>query len=203
MRGETVRRTERSDFFNVILYIFVEIQSRGPWMKITALEEYGLRCMVRLAKAGSGQALSLAEIGEVEGLSIPYTGKLLAILREAGLVSAERGRYGGYSLALPASQIRLKRIFDALGEPIFGSGHCERYRTSEREEGGCLHEHDCSVRDVWSSFHKMIGDFLQGVTLEDLARRKPGGRLDLFELAGSRSGGNESQAVNVANGATA
>ena len=39
-------------------------------MKVTALEEYGLRCMVRLARAGEGQALSLAEIGEGEGLSI-------------------------------------------------------------------------------------------------------------------------------------
>lgn len=153
-------------------------------MKITALEEYGLRCMVRLAKAGSNRALSLTEIGEAEGLSIPYAGKLLAMLREAGLVVAERGRNGGYALSMPASKIRLKEIFDALGEPIFGANHCDRYQTSGTEHGNCLHQGDCSVRDVWSSFQRMIGEFLKRITLEDLARRKPGSRLDLYELAG-------------------
>ncbi|MFH0882686.1 MAG: Rrf2 family transcriptional regulator [bacterium] len=167
-------------------------------MKITALEEYGLRCMVRLAKAGPGRALSLTEIGGAEGLSIPYSGKLLAMLREAGLVVAERGRNGGYTLAMPASQIRLKRIFDALGEPIFSANHCERYQTSGNEEGNCVHHEDCSVRDVWSSFQKMIGEFLQRVTLEDLARRKPGSRLDLFELAGYGREGGESGKLNPA-----
>ena len=65
-------------------------------MKITAIEEYGLRCMILLAR--NNAPMSLPEISDAEGLSIPYAAKLLGILRKADLVSAERGRNGGYRL---------------------------------------------------------------------------------------------------------
>ena len=52
-------------------------------MKITALEEYGLRCMLLLADSGSRMPLTITEISAKEGLSIPYTGKLLMILKQA------------------------------------------------------------------------------------------------------------------------
>lgn len=152
-------------------------------MRISATEEYGLRCMILLARGGSQTSLTLAEIGEKEGLSVPYVGKLLGILKQRNLVSAVRGRNGGYELARPASQITLKQIFDALGEPLFGAGHCEKF-TSGEKAGECIHLDDCTVRDVWSTFSVLIRDVLERITLEDLASKKTKGRLDLFALAG-------------------
>ncbi len=49
-------------------------------MQLLATEEYGLRCLLTLARRGPGQQLSVAEIAEMEGLSIPYASKLLSIL---------------------------------------------------------------------------------------------------------------------------
>jgi len=70
-------------------------------MRITAVEEYGLRCLLALARQGQGKQLSIPEIAEMEGLSVPYVSKLLAILRRAGLVTAERDvRAASRSLAL-------------------------------------------------------------------------------------------------------
>jgi len=152
-------------------------------MRISATEEYGLRCMILLARGGSHASLTLAEIGEKEGLSVPYIGKLLGILKQQNLVSAVRGRNGGYELARPAAQITLKQVFDALGEPLFGAGHCEKF-TSGAKAGECIHLDDCTVRDVWSTFNVMIRDVLERITLEDLASKKTKGRLDLFALAG-------------------
>ncbi|MCB2198305.1 Rrf2 family transcriptional regulator [bacterium] len=152
-------------------------------MRITALEEYGLRCMVLLAKTAPGDSLSLTEIGERERLSVPYVGKLLGLMKQAGLVQAERGRNGGYALARRADRISLKQVFDALGEPLFGVGHCEKF-TSGDTVGDCVHLGDCTVRDVWFTFHALISDILERITLEDLASKKSKGRLNLLAMAG-------------------
>jgi Rrf2 family protein len=134
-------------------------------MKVTALEEYGLRCMILLAK-NNGTSLTLPEISAREGLSLPYSGKLLMILKRAGLVRASRGRKGGYVLARPASEILLRDIFDALGEPMFGPNHCERY-TDKGE--CCVHAEDCAVRNVWGAFNDFVSEYLDNITLADLA----------------------------------
>src|SRR5271170_2814495 len=73
-------------------------------MKITAQEEYGLRCLLRLAKAES-RSITLPEVAAAEGLSVPYVAKLMAVLRQAGLLESVRGRSGGYKLVRQPGQI--------------------------------------------------------------------------------------------------
>ena len=89
-------------------------------MKITAQEEYGLRCLLRLARVEADQPpLTIPEIAAAEGLSAPYVAKLLSVLRQAGLIESVRGRDGGYRLARPPAEVRLGAVLLALGEPLF------------------------------------------------------------------------------------
>ena len=74
-------------------------------MKISAQEEYGLRCLMRLAQAEEGHSLTLPEVAAAEGLSVPYVAKLLAVLRQAGLIDSARGRTGGYRLAKAPAEV--------------------------------------------------------------------------------------------------
>ena len=60
-------------------------------MKISAQEEYGLRCLLQLASLGEGEFLTLAQMAEREGISVANAGKLLWILNKAGLVNSIRG----------------------------------------------------------------------------------------------------------------
>ena len=55
-------------------------------MRISSVEEYGLRCLLALANKGQSARLSISEIADLEGLSVPYTSKLLSILRRENLV---------------------------------------------------------------------------------------------------------------------
>ncbi len=135
-------------------------------MKVTALEEYGLRCMLLFADTTNNSPLTLNEISTREGLSIPYAGKLLMILKQAGLVRAVRGRRGGYTLARAPEDTHLKEIFDALGEPFFGPHHCHRY-TGLNES--CVHGEQCTVRNMWRTIDRFISGLLNKVTLADLA----------------------------------
>ncbi|HEX6184752.1 MAG TPA: Rrf2 family transcriptional regulator, partial [Pyrinomonadaceae bacterium] len=70
-------------------------------MKVSAQEEYGLRCLLQLAQWGEGEYLTLGQIAEREGISSANAGKLLWILSKANLVSSIRGTKGGYRLARP------------------------------------------------------------------------------------------------------
>jgi Rrf2 family protein len=134
-------------------------------MRITAVEEYGLRCLMALASKGPGEQLSIAEIAEMEGLSVPYVSKLLSILRKAGLVSAERGRSGGFMITRPLKEITLYEVMTSLGGPLIDPEHCQRH-SGLREE--CIHINKCSVHDILGGLAGYLQAFLTRTTLEDL-----------------------------------
>jgi Rrf2 family protein len=161
-------------------------------MKITSLEEYGMRCMVLLAHCKPNETLTLPDFKIKEGLSIPYAAKLLMILKRAGLVKAVRGRNGGYALSRPAEKIVLKDIFDALGEPTFSSVHCEKH-TGIFEI--CVHADDCKVRDIWRTFGNFIDQILDKISLADVVEGKLG-ILDAFRIS-SGNGGQSDSAVTT------
>jgi Rrf2 family protein len=137
-------------------------------MKITAQEEYGLRCLLRFARAPAQQTLTIVEIAEAEKLSVPYTAKLLSILRHAGLVESVRGRNGGYALVGAPSEIGLGSVLWALGESLFENPeYCERYAGTESNEG-CVHQNNCSLRGLWKSLDHWMRVALDRIALADL-----------------------------------
>lgn len=139
-------------------------------MKITAQEEYGLRCLLRLARVGEGQALTIPEIAEAEKLSPPYVAKLLSVLRQAGLITSVRGRTGGYLLSRPAAELRLGEVMRALGEPLFEDpGYCESHASPDAG-GVCVHNDGCTLRVIWQTLEREIRRFLDRITLADLLR---------------------------------
>lgn len=141
-------------------------------MKITAQEEYGLRCLVRLAQSES-QAATLPELSVAEGLSVPYVAKLMAVLRDSGLVDSARGRLGGYRLAKPADEIRLGSLLLVLGEPLFDEpSYCDRH--SGTSEDGCVHKGACSLKGLWSTLEIWMRQTLDQITLADLLQNQAG-----------------------------
>ena len=74
-------------------------------MKLSSHEEYGLRCLLRVAHQGAKGSATIPEISRHEGISRAYVGKLMRILRQGGFVKAARGKTGGYTLALPPERL--------------------------------------------------------------------------------------------------
>ena len=70
-------------------------------MKLSSSEEYGLRCLLQLARQTPGSSLTIPEISQAEGITHHNVAKLLRILRQGGLVESARGQQGGYALAKP------------------------------------------------------------------------------------------------------
>ncbi len=133
-------------------------------MKISAQEEYGLRCLVQLATLPPGTGLTLPQIAEREGISTANAGKLMWLLNKAGFVQSTRGTKGGYMLARPADEIRLSEIIRVLDQDVL-SKHCESY-TGVLES--CVHSGDCGIRPVIVGLHEIVENALSRITLAQL-----------------------------------
>jgi len=129
---------------------------------VTAQEEYGLRCLLQLAKTPQGQVVSVKEIASKEGLSSAYVEKLLRILSRAGLVHSVRGTKGGYVLNRPASSTTMGEVVRALGTVESTDHICKSFTG---KEVSCVHFNDCGIRSVWSGLTTYIQRFLDQTTL--------------------------------------
>jgi Rrf2 family protein len=141
-------------------------------MKITAQEEYGVRCLLRLAQAPEGDSLTIPEIAAAEGLSTPYVAKLLAMLRQADLIESVRGRAGGYRLSAAPADIHLGAVLLALGEPLFDDpGYCQRHPGTETN-GRCVHLSGCNLRALWHTLDYWVRHTLERISLADLVQNE-------------------------------
>lgn len=134
-------------------------------MRISAHEEYGLRCLVQLARAEvAGGSLTLSQIAELEGLSVANAAKLMGILVKAGLVQSQRGVNGGYTLGRPASEIHLNEVIRVLDEDTV-----ERFCQSHTGVlDTCIHTSDCGIRPVIVGLHEIVQSALSEITLAQL-----------------------------------
>lgn len=133
-------------------------------MKISAQEEYGLRCLVQLANLPAGESLTLPQISTREGISVANAGKLMWLLNKASFVSATRGTKGGYSLSRPASEIRLSEVIKVLDDDEI-SAHCDGYKGILTT---CVHTGDCGIRPVIVGLHEIVQNALSQITLAQL-----------------------------------
>jgi Rrf2 family protein len=136
-------------------------------VQVLAQEEYGLRCLLALARGGDGPPRTIQEVAEAEGLSPEYTAKLLAALRRAGLVRSTRGAAGGYRLARPAAAISAWEAVEALGGALFPEQFCACHAGAR---SGCVHEGGCALRGLWRRADRAVREVLSGASLADLAR---------------------------------
>ena len=136
-------------------------------MKMSAQEEYGLRCLLRLGREGAGRSLTIADLSKQEGISAANVAKMMRILRRAGLVRSTRGKEGGYTLAHAPEAINVGEALAILGGRLFDSRFCERHAGAVRL---CTNTPDCSIRSVWRVIQELLDGVLGAMTLKDLLR---------------------------------
>jgi len=133
-------------------------------MILSALQEYGIRCLLQLAKQPMGRSMTVREVAQAEGLSSDYVEKILNHLRNEGLTTSIRGANGGYLLAHPAADITLAEALRALGGLLYGKGFCDRFPGLKDE---CNHLTNCGIRPVWAFITREIYRVLSHSTLAD------------------------------------
>lgn len=120
--------------------------------------------MLDLAVNGDGRLVLLKDIASRQEISKRYLEHMMTLLRNRGLVVAERGATGGYRLARPAEEIRLDEIFEAL-EGAIAPVECVR------DPSACERTEDCVARELWCEVADAMRGVLEGRTLADLKDR--------------------------------
>ena len=136
---------------------------------LSSLQEYGVRCLLQLARKPGGGPLTAREIAQAEGLSTNYVEKILSHVREHGLAKSVRGVHGGFLLTRPATDISLKEVFYALGGPLYTEQFCGRF-TGHRD--ACIHTDNCGIRPLWSFLTKELDRILAQTSLQELLQHE-------------------------------
>jgi Rrf2 family transcriptional regulator, iron-sulfur cluster assembly transcription factor len=139
-------------------------------MKLTSQEEYGLRCLLRVGRAGEGGSVTLPELSRAEGISGPNAAKMMRILRRGGFVKSTRGQAGGYALSRPAEEIVVGHVVAVLGGRLYEPAFCDGHAGTARS---CTHMPDCSIRSVWRMVQQAVDQVLGTISLKDLLKSEP------------------------------
>jgi Rrf2 family protein len=140
-------------------------------MKFSSTEEYGLRCLLQMAKKGTKGTSTITELAHKEDLTPAYVAKIMSILRKGGLVQSIRGQSGGYQLARSANTIDVNEVLEALGGKFFSR---EEYcSTPSAEHNFCLHSMDCAIRSLWTGLSNEMTSYLKRCKLSDLVTTEP------------------------------
>jgi Rrf2 family iron-sulfur cluster assembly transcriptional regulator len=140
-------------------------------MKITSQEEYGLRVLIRIAACKDVEGMSIPQLSEAEGLTSHYIAKLTRILRMGKIINSTPGHKGGYVLARPAKEIKIKEVLKVLGGVMFDKEFCGLHSGAMKL---CTNSVDCSARSLWQMIQFTVDQLLGKVTLNDLVNTEKG-----------------------------
>lgn len=132
-------------------------------MRLTTKGRYAVTAMLDLALHGDQRPISLADISRRQEISLSYLEQLFARLRRAELVKSVRGPGGGYLLAVPAAQVSVAEVIDAVNESVDAT-RCQGL--SDCQKGDI-----CLTHHLWCELSQEIYGFLNGITLNDLVNR--------------------------------
>ena len=130
-------------------------------MNLSTRTEYGLRAVMELASNYEQKPLPLKVIAQRQGISVKYLERIIAVLKNAGIVNSIRGSLGGYMLAKAPDQIKAIECFRCLEGPVslvdcvYNKASCNRFA-------------DCMVKGLWKQVNDAIEGVLQSITLQDL-----------------------------------
>ena len=140
-------------------------------MKFSSTEEYGLRCMLQMARRGEKGTTTILELSQKENLTPAYVAKIMGILRKTGLVQSLRGQSGGYRLSRPPADINVNEVLEALGGKLFTrEDYCA---TPSGEHESCIHTLDCALRSLWTGLSFAVSGYLSKCRLSDLVQTEP------------------------------
>ena len=144
-------------------------------MRISARVDYAVRAAVELA-AVAPASLTSERIAQAQGIPSRFLQAILGDLQHARLVTSQRGREGGYRLALPPSEVSIARVM-RVEQGFLADVHGQRPEDVEYPGAAA------ALSQVWVAAREGYRRVLENVTLADVvAGRMPAQVAELIEL---------------------
>ena len=129
---------------------------------------YALRVMIDLAERADEGFVPLKEIAERQEISRKYLEQIVQLFSKTDVLRVGRGSQGGYMLAKPASQYTVGEIL-RMTEGSLAPVDCVA-----RDAVDCPRSGVCPTLPVWRGLAKVVNEYLDGITLQDLVDQQHG-----------------------------
>ncbi|MBO5059614.1 MAG: Rrf2 family transcriptional regulator [Clostridia bacterium] len=131
-------------------------------MKISTKGRYALRMLIDLAQNADNGFVALKDIAERQGVSKKYLEQIVPLLSGSGILITGRGYQGGYKLAKAPKEYTVGEIL-RLTEGGLAPVSC-----LEQTPNQCDRSNSCVTLPIWKGLHKVINEYLDGITLQDI-----------------------------------
>lgn len=124
--------------------------------------EYAIRAFIHIAALDDGRYALVKTIAAETGIPSHFLAKILQDLVRDGFLKSSKGPHGGFRLRIPAGQISMRRVVEAVDGPA----------RLERCIGGhpeCNDRVVCGLHGAWTPVRSRIIDYLEGTSIADLA----------------------------------
>lgn len=131
-------------------------------MKISTKGRYALRMLVDLAEHRADGFIALKDIANRQDISKKYLEQIVSVLHKSSILKTSRGFQGGYMLADSPDKYTVGMIL-RLTEGSLAPVPC-----LEQDPVQCERSGECAALPVWQGLNKVINDYLDSVTLQDI-----------------------------------
>jgi len=133
-------------------------------VKISSRGLYALKALTHLAEAYDRGLVKIHEIAQEEEIPEKFLEGILVILKNARLVTSQRGREGGYRLRRPPAEILIGEVVRTVDGPLapFGDAVELAYRVKTEPRHPGLFELFLDVRNAAAKIldHTSLSDLL-------------------------------------------
>lgn len=131
-------------------------------MRISTKGRYALRLLLDLAEHKDEGYIALKDIAERQNISKKYLEQIVPILNKSDILKTNRGYQGGYKLAKDPSQYTVGMILRVT------EGSLAPVPCVEQDPIECDRCDDCLTLPLWKGLNKVVNEYLDGITLQDL-----------------------------------
>ncbi len=131
-------------------------------MKVSTKGRYSVRLLLDLAEHAGKGYVPLKDIAERQEISKKYLEQIVALLNVSGMLRTNRGYQGGYMLAKAPKEYTLGYILRIT------EGGLLPVACLENEPNQCPRSSRCKALNVWEGLNRVVSQYLDGITLQDL-----------------------------------
>ena len=133
---------------------------------ISTRGRYALRMMLDLAEHQGDGYVALKDVAARQGISKKYLEQIIPVLNRSGLLQTTRGVQGGYRLTRRPEEYTVGDVLRAT-ETGLTSVAC-----LEQDAALCPRREECLTLPVWQGLDKVVTDYLDSITLQDVLDRR-------------------------------
>lgn len=141
-------------------------------MKISTRGRYALRMLIDLAQHQGEGYVTLKDIAKRQNLSQKYLEQIVPAFNHGGILQTNRGFHGGCRLSRTPDQYTVGEIL-RMAEGSLAPVAC-----LEQEPTTCVRSADCAVLPIWQGLNKVINDYLDSITLQDILDQQQAGSTE-------------------------